>query len=336
MLHKSRYPFRIDLQLFADGGSAAAGAGAADGGAATAEGNGAEKAEVAPPRYIGRRSKASQNPLAGVQYGKADPGDKANTDPAPDAGEQKTEETKKTVDPADRARAFEEMINGEYADLYGQRVKDTVEKRLKSTKETVEKMEALRPVLEILGKKYGIDPTDVKAIAKAVDLDDSYLEEESMETGTPTEQLRKIRNVTRENTALKEAERVREAREQSEKLYQRWTKEAEAAKAVYPTFNLAKEIENPTFKSLLKSNIDVKTAYEVVHHDDLVPAAMSAAARNAEQRVADSVMANGMRPHENGNRSSSTAIRRTDVGSYTKADRAEIARRAARGEKIRL
>lgn len=318
---------KLDLQLFAD--AAVASSGGADGGAAT--GQEAVHAEVASPQY-GRKSKAQKNPLASVQYGREVTDAQ---DPAPVAEEQKAKNGN-TETAEERERRFEKLIHGEFADLYGKRVKSSVDDRFKSTKETVEKYETLQPAIEILAKKYGIDKTDVKALAKAVEEDDSYLEQESIETGTPTEQLRRIRSITRENERLAEAERTRKAQEESRRIYQQLSGEAEGVKKIYPAFDLRSELQNPEFKKILGSGVSMKTAYEAIHAEDLVSAAMSAAAQDAEARVMNSVRQNGSRPQENGNRSSSTAVRKTDVHSFTKADRAEIARRAMNGEKIVL
>lgn len=330
-LNLNKCHVKLDLQLFSDG--AAASSGGADGGAAT--GQEAVQAEVASPQY-GRKSKAQKNPLASVQYGREVTDVQ---DPAPVAKESKAKKDDTTSfkeTPEERERRFEELIQGEFADLYGKRVKSSVDDRFKSTKETVEKYETLQPMIEILAKKYNIDKTDVKAIVKAVEEDDSYLEQESIETGTPTEQLRRIRSITRENERLAEAERTRKAQEESRKIYQQLSGEAEGVKKIYPAFDLRSELKNPEFKKILGSGVSMKTAYEAIHAQELVNAAMSAAAQDAEARVMNSVRQNGSRPQENGNRSSSTAVRKTDVHSFTKADRAEIARRAMNGEKIVL
>ena len=83
----------------------------------------------------------------------------------------------------DRNAEFEKLIKGEYKDLYDARVKETVQKRLKSTKETVDKYNSLTPMLETLGKKYGVDSTDAEALIKAIDEDDSFYEQEALEKG---------------------------------------------------------------------------------------------------------------------------------------------------------
>ena len=110
--------------------------------------------------------------------------------------------------------------------------------------------------------------------------------------------------------------------------------QAESAKAVYPTFDLETEMDNPQFVNLLRNNIDVRTAYEVLHKDEIIPAAMQFAAKTVEQKIAKNIATNGARPNENGMSSQSAAVVKSDVSKLTKYDIDEVARRVARGERV--
>jgi hypothetical protein len=112
--------------------------------------------------------------------------------------------------------------------------------------------------------------------------------------------------------------------------------QAEKAKTIYPSFDLRAEMNNPKFLDLLRANIDVRTAYEVIHKDDIIPAAMQFTAKTVEQKLTNKIIANGARPTENGISSQSSAVVKSDVSQLSKADRAEIIRRVQRGEKIRF
>ena len=179
MKNKSFIPM-LSLQLFADG---AAGAGAGDGG--TAEGQGVTAAAALPQKGV-------KNPLANVKYG-------IQPEETAPAAEVQTE----TVAQPDRNAEFEKLIKGEYKDLYDARVQDTVQKRLKGTKETVDKYNALTPTLELLAKKYGVDAKDIDALSKAISDDDSYYEQEAMEKGMSVKQLKEVKKMERENAELK-------------------------------------------------------------------------------------------------------------------------------------
>lgn len=235
---------------------------------------------------------------------------------------------------ADRAKAFEDLIKGEYKDLYDSKVQDIVQKRLKGSKETVDKYNALSPTLEILARKYGVDASDVEALNKAIEEDDSYFEDEALEKGITVAQLKEIRKMERENADLKRQMEERAEQEQAERDVALWMEQAQSARATYPNLDLGEELRNPQFVTLLKSGIDVGSAYFVMHKDQLIPQAMQYTAKNAQAKLTNKIMASGARPQENGMSSSSSAIVKSDVSQLTKADRDEIARRVAMGERI--
>ena len=307
------FPMLLDLQLFAEG------AGGGDGGTG-AEGASGETAVAAVPQRKG----AKANPLANVVYGKQE------------AVEEATPTAKvESVVTEDRNAKYEAFIK-EHKDLDDARIQNIVQKRLKSSKETVEKYEALAPTLEALAKKYGVDATDIEALNRAIEEDDSYYEEEALEKGITVQQLKEIRKMERENADLKRQMEEQNRKENANKLYSKWMQESDETKKIYPSFNLQAEMQNPRFTDLLRSNIDVRTAYEVLHKDEIIPAAMQFTAKTVEQKLTNKMIANGARPVENGNSSQGATVTKSDVSQLSKEDRAEIIRRVARGEKIRF
>ena len=301
----------LNLQLFAEGG---AGAGAGDGG--TAEGQGVTEA-VALPQTKGEK----KNPLANVKYG--------IQEDAPVA------EVQKTATP-DRNAEFDALIKGEYKDLYDAKMQDTIQKRLKGHKELETKYNSLQPVLEILGKKHGVDATDIEALTKAIEEDDSYFEDEALEKGMTVQQLKEFKKIERENAEFKAQMEEQKRQENGQKLYAAWMNQAEETKTIYPSFDLQAEMNNPKFVDLLRSNIDVRTAYEVLHKDDIIRGAMQFTAQTVESKLSKKIASNGARPNESGMSSQSAAVVKSDVSQLSKADRAEIIRRVQRGEKIRF
>ena len=251
-------------------------------------------------------------------------------DNAQDPGVQQTDAN------GDRSAAYEAFIK-EHKDLDDARIQSIVQKRLKNTKETVERYESLAPTLDMLARKYGVDSTDIAALNKAIEDDDSYYEEEAMEKGISVEQLKEIRKMEKENAELKKQMQERESQEKASKLYASWMQQAEQLKSIYPSFDLETELKNPKFMDLLRvPAIDVRTAYEVIHKDDIIHGAMQFTAKTVEKKLTDKVMANGARPMENGTSSQSASLTKSDVSQLSKADRADLIRRAARGEKIRF
>jgi hypothetical protein len=296
----------LNLQLFAEGGDGGTGAeGTAGSGVATT------------PKGV------KSNPLADVKYG-IQPEESVQN-----ANAQVTDESA-----VDLNAEFEELIKGKYKDQYGKKTQETVQNRLKSSKETVDKYNALIPTLEMLGKKYGVDPTDIKALNNAIDEDDSFYEEEALKLGMTVEDLKYRRSIEKENAELKRQMNENETRKRASELYSTWMNQAATVKTVYPSFNLDAELQNPKFVDLLRSNIDVRTAYEVIHRDEIMPAAMQFTAKTVEQKLTNKIIANGSRPIENGNSSQSASLTKSNVSQLSNADLDEINRRIARGEKI--
>jgi LysM repeat protein len=306
---------RINLQLFAEGGDVGSGTGA----------DGANGVTAGVPSLP---TKGAKNPLADVKYGIQEDAQTANV--------QSKSEDNGTVATEDRNAKFEALIKGEFKDLYDARVQDTIQKRLKGTKETVDKYNELTPTLEMLARKYGVDVSDIKALNKAIEDDDAYYEEEAMEKGISVEQLKNVRKMERENAELRKQMEEQNNRERAERDVAEWMKQAEAAKHSFPNLDLGEELKNPQFINLLQSGVGVETAYFAMHHRELVPQAMQYTAKAVEQKLTNKVIANGARPTENGIKSQSSVIVKSDVSQLSKADRAEIIRRVARGEKIKF
>lgn len=302
----------LNLQLFAEGGDGGTGAdgSSADSGFATTPG-------------------VKDNPLADVKYGIQE--DSVQTTDA------QTTETESTVD---RYAEFEKLIKGEYKEQYDAKMQDTVQKRLKGTKEEAAKqtakLESLTPLLEMIGKKYGVDSNDAEALVKAIEDDDSYFADEAMERGITVDELKRIRKIERENADLKKQMEEQSKQENANKLYQKWFEESESAKQFYPNLDVQAELQNEDFTRLLMAGVDVKSAYEVTHKDEIIGGAMQYAAKTVEKKVVDKIKANGSRPVENGISSNSAAVVKTDVSQFTDADMDEIIRRVRNGEKIKL
>lgn len=306
------FPY-INLQLCAEGGAGGEG------------GTGAEGTQGVTGTAAVSPKGVKTNPLADVRYG-------IQTEEGVQAADAQQAATEGA--PRDLNAEFEKLIKGEFKDQYNQRVQDTVQKRFKGTQEMQTRMEALNPILETLASKYGVKADDIPALAKAIEEDNSFYEQEAMEKGMSVEQLKQVRKMERENADLKRQMQERETKENANRLYASWMEQAEKAKAVYPTFNLETEMHNPQFVNLLRSNVDVRTAFEVLHKDEIIPAAMQYTAKTVEQQLANKVRANSQRPSENGTRSQSSATIKSDVSQLSKADMAEVIRRVNRGEKI--
>lgn len=300
----------FNLQLFAEGGAAAGGAG--DGG--TAQGQGVT---------AGAASQQTKGALADVKYGIQ-----------PEETAPAAEVQKETAAPPDLNAEFEALIKGKFKAQYDARMQNTIQKRIKDSKETAQKLDAVSPILEMLGKKYGVDASDINALNKAIEEDDSYYEAEALERDMTVDQLKMFKKLERENKDYARRESERQKQEKADRLHSVWLQQEQATKQVYPSFNMEAELQNPEFVNLITNNVDVKTAYEVIHRDEIIPAAMQFAAQAVEQNISKKIAANGVRPSENGTGSRASAVVKSDVSKLTKMDIDEVARRVARGERV--
>lgn len=309
MLIIKEFPLIDFIQLFGEGGDGGTGGGDAGAGPA-----GAEAAAPAQPRRTGEK-----NPLAGVQYGKQE---------TPDAGEPAQ------VSATDRSAKFEELIRGEYKDLYEAKLKDTMSKRLKGTEEKVTKYDKLTDVIELLSGKYGVKPGDIDALSQAITDDETFYENEALEKGMTVQQVKELKKMERENAQLRAQMEEQQTHEEAERIYASWMQQAEEVKTIYPGFDLAEELQDEQFQQLVRSNVPIQTAFEVLHKDEIIPAAMQYTAKQVEGKLANKIRAGQNRPAEGAMRSQNAVVTKSDVSQLTKADRQEIARRVARGERI--
>lgn len=300
----------MDLHLF-DGGASGASGGA--------EGGGDSGVGVNSGTDAAQRSKTG---AAKVLYGKqADPADTETTDGAGDAAPQ----TQRTP--------FKDLIAGDYKADFDAEVQRIVGERLKKVKDERETLAAQQPILDTLAVRYGTQPGDLTALQSALDADNSMWADAAEAAGMSVEQYRTYQQMQRENQRLREAQQSYFQRQQQQQQVQQWLAQAEAMKQdpLLADFDLQAEINsNPDFLDLLKRGVNVEQAYKVLHMNDFLEKATA----QAEKSVTDNIRARGARPAENGAASKSAAIVKDDVHRLTKADRAEIARRAAMGETI--
>jgi hypothetical protein len=301
---------KVDLQLFAEG-------------AGSAGGTGSEGATSVTGMNAASQQGVKNDSLENVVYGKQQSAQVTDV--------QKNTESQ----PVDRNAEFEKLIKGEYKDLFDAKMQDTIQKRLKGTKETVDKYNSLTPTLELLARKYGLkDANDIAALNKAIEEDDAYYEEEALEKGVTVEQLKEIRKMEKENAELKKQMMEKDRRDYQARQYAQWMDQAKQAKQMYPSLDLNTEAKNPQFLQLLNSGVDVGTAYAVIHKDEIIPAAMQYTAKTVEQKLTNKIIANGARPAENGISSQGAVQTKSDVSQLSDADIAEVMKRVARGERI--
>lgn len=229
---------------------------------------------------------------------------------------------------------FDELIKGEFKGEYEKKIKENLSRRFKETDSLKRRLGEAEKIAQLLADKYGLTNTDIDEIKKAVDADDGYIKQEAEKRGMSVDDLKYMKKLESENARLKRASFENERNTQIKNKMRALYTESEQTAKEYPDFDLNRESENPKFVALLKSGVDVKTAYEVVHHNDIMSKLVNDTARETQRRTAESMRSVKSRPVENGSNDLSAAILKSDVSKLTPEQRAEIAKRVARGESI--
>lgn len=326
------------LQMFNDGGGATATAPTGEASNATnTENNTTQPIKYEPKSKRGRNS-GKNGDLSNVVYGKqatAEP--EPTTDIGTDSlakGQSDVTTTSNTLE--DRRRAFEEMTRdgGEYHDIFSEKFQQVFDRRFKEHKQTKAQLDEVKPVIDLLSSRYNIEDGNIQKIIEALETDDRYWEEAAEEAGLTVEQLKRMQKLEREHKEMQLMRKREESQRAADAQAAEWQRQADTTKQAYPQFDLMKEMENEQFRKLLYSGIPVQHAYETLHINELVTGAAAVAAKQAEERTVSRVKAKASRPAENGTSSQGSVIVKSDVSKFTPRDRAEIARRAARGEVI--
>ena len=102
----------------------------------------------------------------------------------------------------------------------------------------------------------------------------------------------------------------------------------------YPGFDLEQEMQEPTFAALVHAKVPLKAAYEVVHLEDVAYLAACRAKNELQRQITETIRIRGSRVPENGIYAHCGIPLGRDVARLSREQRADYARRAAKGEKI--
>lgn len=330
---KKFYLSKLILNLFDGGAGTGGAAGAAAGAPAGGEGGGDNSGETNGSPASTQRGKSGEydNVLFGKRAEAA--ASKQQTEgsaQAPAAGEQ----VKSESNPEDRKKAFGDMIRGEYKDEFTAEVQRIINNRFKQTKGLEDQVVRYKPMIDALMTKYGIKDGDVAALTQAFNADRENWEDAAEANGMTVEGYRAY--LALQNQLQRALDNSRQMREQMEarQQWERWAQEGAEIAKKYPGFDLASELDNPEFGKLLKNGVPMEHAYRVMHLDAIVSGVAQSTAESTKAKMTANIKARGARPAENAQSGQSGFTVKDDVSKLTRKDRAEIARRAARGERI--
>ncbi len=115
----------------------------------------------------------------------------------------------------------------------------------------------------------------------------------------------------------------------------RWEKEAEELKQIYPFFSLEDAMRTDKgFVSLIRAGAPVRLAFEAANLEKILGAAMRYAAGAAGKRLVQSLRAGAGRVRENPVLDRAASVRKKDVGSLTEREILTILKQVGNGERV--
>lgn len=347
MMTQSHNLLRVILSIFdgAAAGGAAAGAPSGENGTASSQGDTKQAGPVST-----RRGKSGE--YSNVVFGKADGGEAKESWTEGNGGAEQAQphaagEGKEGKKPEDLHREFLGLVNGKYKDAYTAETQKIINRRFGEERASEQKLAAQKPIIDALMQHYGIADGDIAKLRSSFDSDAAMngmlFEREAEKAGMSVDQYREYQRLQQENQTLREQETARRKSQAAEQTVNEWMRQAQKmigtadAPGDYPNFNFAAECNaNPRFIAMLRAGVPVRQAYEVAHLPEILDGTAKTASAETEKRVTDNIRVKGSRPAENGTASQTAIVRKSDPSQFTKADRAEIARRVAKGERIVL
>lgn len=209
----------------------------------------------------------------------------------------------------DKSAEFEKLIRGQYKEQFAARTQRIIDQRFRESRGAQE-------LAKTLAGHYGLTEGDYKGIEQAA------VQHSKEDADARREKAQALMQQYRERSA--------------EQIYAQWQEESQELQQMYPNFVMERELTDDTFTRLLRAGVPLRTAYEARHLDELLGGAMQYAADRAAAAAEMRATARAVRPAENGVTPSASSVMQPDVNALTLAQREQIERRVARGERIRF
>ena len=246
-------------------------------------------------------------------------------------GEVKT--TSDTLD--ERRKAYRQMVDGEYKDLYTEDTQRIIDRRFKETKQMKSLLDSYKPIIDTLTDRYG--ESDLSRLIGRINDDRAFWESAAAEAGfDDVEKYKEFQRLRRENAEYERATKEEQGRKYAEQRTKEWIAEADALKAKYPSFDFEAEMKDQSFVRSIQNGVPMEVYFRGKYYDALLDDAVSSSVRKTEKAVADNIRARGARPAENGSSPSGGYQVTSDVGSLTREQRLELVKKARSGEVIKF
>lgn len=343
---------KMNLQYFAEGGDG--GAGAAEGGAAEAEPPAVQAPALRPAQErLARRSgalkgkaaggeKLPQLPAGGSPLKEGASG--SESDPAEaEKHQEPAKEPKAEKTPEERRRAFGEMVQGEYSDVFQEMMQRAIDKATENIRQNPQ----VARLTQALANAYGVDTDDMDGLIEAVEngrvKDEKYYEDLAQQRGVSVKTARELdkmeSDLKRSNTRNAQLQAMQQEATRQQRVSQiqaQWEAQAAQLKTQYPDFELQEVLANEQVADLMRRGVSLPDAYRAAYFDHIMQQATAQTAQKVEQGVAARIQQRAGRPGENGTRPGGAVTTHVDVASMSRRQLEDLERRARRGEKITL
>ena len=343
---------KMNLQYFAEGGDG--GAGAAEGGAAEAEPPAVQAPALRPAQErLARRSGALKGKAAGGEKLPQPPAggsplkegaSGSESDPAEaEKHQEPAKEPKAEKTPEERRRAFGEMVQGEYSDVFQEMMQRAIDKATENIRQNPQ----VARLTQALANAYGVDTDDMEGLIEAVEngrvKDEKYYEDLAQQRGVSVKTARELdkmeSDLKRSNTRNAQLQAMQQEATRQQRVSQiqaQWEAQAAQLKTQYPDFELQEVLANEQVADLMRRGVSLPDAYRAAYFDHIMQQATAQTAQKVEQGVAARIQQRAGRPGENGTRPGGAVTTHVDVASMSRRQLEDLERRARRGEKITL
>lgn len=272
---------------------------------------------------------------AGQTQAQVDQGAAANREPdlrkETGTGEETKAQARRGELPQARRARYEALVRGrgEFADLFREDTQRAVQGRLAQAQKA---MEAQKPVMDLLMSRYGTQ--DLALLQQALERDGDWWRTYAQAQGITEDQARARLQMDGELEAKRRQSARQEGQQRAEAQMRQWAGEARELQKRYPDFDIRAAMADETFRSLLRSRVPMRAAYEVANLERIKGAVAARAAREAEAKLTATIRANGARPVEGGASGAPGSSVKPDPSRMSEAEILELMERARRGEKI--
>lgn len=343
---------KMNLQYFAEGGDG--GAGAAEGGVAEAAAPAVQAPALRPAQErLARRSGALKGKAAGGEKLPQPPAggsplkegaSGSESDPAEaEKHQEPAKEPKAEKTPEERRRAFGEMVQGEYSDVFQEMMQRAIDKATENIRQNPQ----VARLTQALANAYGVDTEDMDGLIEAVEngrvKDEKYYEDLAQQRGVSVKTARELdkmeSDLKRSNTRNAQLQAMQQEAARQQRVSQiqaQWEAQAAQLKTQYPDFELQEVLANEQVADLMRRGVSLPDAYRAAYFDHIMQQATAQTAQKVEQGVAARIQQRAGRPGENGTRPGGAVTTHVDVASMSRRQLEDLERRARRGEKITL